>query len=87
MPIPLSEVQVGDTVYIDGMTSFCNPHLDHVTRIQTKYDEDTGESYKVVYCGAHMYDARNGKALNSPTMYFISHIVEDERECLLPNKS
>jgi hypothetical protein len=46
--IDVSDVKVGDYIAIDGDSSFC--HFSHceITKIKTKYNEDTGKQYKLL---------------------------------------
>ena len=69
----LDNIKVGDNVYRECYTSMgASSNGDsEVTAIITKYDEDTGEPYKVICCGDHWFDGRTGDAMNEPTMFYI----------------
>jgi len=72
----LKDIEIGDTVYVDGMSSFCASSAgeEKVTNVKTKYDEDTGEPYKVICCGNHHFDSRDGWAIKGPSAYYIEPI-------------
>jgi len=68
-----SDIHVGDMIYIDCDASFVTAGSSEiVTETRIKYDEDTGEPYKVICCGDHHFDARSGCAITKPTAYYIS---------------
>ena len=46
--IDISDVKVGDYIAIDGESSFCHFSYCEITKIQTKYNEDTGKQYKLL---------------------------------------
>ena len=70
-----SDIDSGDVIYIDGDSGFCQGGYEVVTKTKTKYDEDSGEAYKVICCGDHEFDARSGMSITPPLAYYIS--VED----------
>ncbi len=65
-------VEIGDEVYTDCHSGFCTGSWNEVTDILTKYDEDTGDPYKVICCGNRWFDARDGVAMTPPTAYWIT---------------
>jgi len=67
-----SDIEAGDVVYIDGDSGFCQGGYEVVTETKTKYDENTGEPYKVICCEKHEFDARSGMAITPPLAYYIS---------------
>ena len=67
-----SDIQVGDTINIDGDSSFCTPSTAEVTEIKTKYDENDGHAYRVICCGSHEFHGESGLAMTTPTAYYIS---------------
>jgi hypothetical protein len=71
----LKNIKVGDKVAVECYTSMGTGGTDKVTRIKTKYNEDTGKPYKVICCGKHEFSAKTGDALTPPTMYYISHKI------------
>ena len=72
---PLSELKVGDIVWCGGDSSFCDDSKEEIKKITTKYDEDSGEPYNVIWLdGDRKFDARHGGAMNSPTAYYIQAI-------------
>jgi hypothetical protein len=46
--IGISDVKVGDFIAIDGESSFCHFSYCEITKILTKYNEDTGKQYKLL---------------------------------------
>lgn len=46
--IDISDVKVGDYIAIDGESSFCHFSYCEITKIKTKYNEDTGKQYKLL---------------------------------------
>lgn len=46
--IDVSDVKVGDYIAIDGESSFCHFSYCEITKIKTKYNEDTGKQYKLL---------------------------------------
>ena len=69
----LNEVNIGDKVYIDGYTSMAQQNFGvrDVIDIKYKYDEGTGERYKVIVINAGEFDSRTGESLNKNSMYYI----------------
>ena len=67
-------VRKGDRVYADGMGGFIHPEWKVVTNVTTQYNQKTGKPYKVIHCGSHQFDSRNGAALTPPMAYYISEI-------------
>lgn len=63
--------KVGDKIMVECFTGMGTGGIEKITKITTKYDEDTGKPYKVIWCGKHMFHGITGKALNSPTFYYI----------------
>jgi hypothetical protein len=46
--IDIADVKVGDYIAIDGESSFCHFSYCKITKIKTKYNEDTGKQYKLL---------------------------------------
>ena len=67
----LDNIAVGDTVFIECFTSIGTDSSSKVTDIRTKYDEDTGEPYRVICFEDHEFDGRSGLAITPPTMYYL----------------
>jgi len=68
-----SDIKAGDKVFIDCDAGFVTAgDYETVTETKTKYDEDTGEAYKVICCDDHHFDARSGCAITPPLAYYIS---------------
>ena len=65
------ELKVGDVVTIACVSGLGTGGLVIVTDIKTKYDEDSGEPYKVIVCGSSEYLARDGSAITPPLAYYI----------------
>ena len=66
-----NEIRIGDTVYLECLTSIAQDMERVCTDIKVKYDEDTGMPYNVICFEDHEFDSRTGLARNSPTMFAI----------------
>lgn len=66
------DIGVNDTIYVDGDSSFCTGGYEEVTEIKTKYDEDTGEPYRVICTKDQKFDGRSGLAITPPLAYYIT---------------
>ena len=69
------DIKVGDYMYLDGPSSFCDGYYMQIERISTKYDTDTGEPYRVfIDEDCDWYDSRTGACIsNENSMYGIEH--------------
>ena len=70
--IDISDVKIGDYIAIDGDSSFC--HFSHceITKIKTKYDEDTGHPYKLLIDeDDYEWNSSSGLCRNGLGMYYI----------------
>lgn len=77
MKIELKDLEVGNKVWCGGDSGFCYNDIETVEKIQFKFDEDTGEKYKViVLSGDRKFDSRNGNALNPPLAYYLMPIEQ-----------
>ena len=58
----LINCEIGDEVYVDCLSSMgaSSCGMEEVSNISFKYDEDTGEKYKIIHCGESTYDSRTG---------------------------
>lgn len=67
-------IKVGDEVYVDCYTSMGQSSTGYrpVTKIKTKYDEDTGEPYNVIHVAGGTYDGRDGSATKDSSMFYIA---------------
>ena len=70
----LENVGVGDVVCVECYTSFGTSSEKTITAIKTKYDQITGVAYNIICCKDHHFDARDGAAMTTPSMYYISAI-------------
>lgn len=71
--IKLKDISTGDYVYCTGDSSFCDSSYEVVIHTTRKYDENNGESYKVIYLSENrQFDSRDGCAMTPPTMYYIT---------------
>lgn len=69
--------KVGDKVYIDGYTSMAqqNSGEDTIKKIESRFDEKTGEKFDIYKVGGDWYDSRNGGCYsNKNSMYYIEII-------------
>jgi hypothetical protein len=67
-----SNYKIGDKVYIDGMSGFCDPHWDTITDIQIRYDEITGKPYNLIIVGNSHFRSDNGNCVKGPTAYYLT---------------
>lgn len=70
----LKNLNTGDKVWCGGDSGFCHSDIVLVTGTSFKYDENTGEKYKVIHINKSKYDSRTGGALNPPWAYYIKAI-------------
>ena len=73
--ITLTDVKIGEEVWHDGDSSFCTLSKLTVTDIKTKYNVDTGEPYKVIFCGSLGFYADTGSAIDN--MFYYITPIED----------
>ena len=72
MKIQLKDINEGDKVFCGGSSGFCHNGVEVVVMTSFKYDENTGEKYKVIHLhDNHQYDSRTGRAMNPPWAYSI----------------
>lgn len=74
--IKLKDLEKGDYVWCGGDSGFCNSAARKVSRIMWRFNEKTGEKYKVVVVDGQKFDCRNGKPLEPPTAYRIEPIEQ-----------
>ena len=67
----LKRVRVGDDVDIECWSAQGDDTVRKVTDITTKYDENTGKPYKVLWCGMWGFSAIDGDAITIPLHYSI----------------
>ena len=67
----LKNLKPGDSVVVECFTGLGSGGPAKVTKTTTKYNEDTGKPYKVVWCGKHGFSAKNGCAITAPFFYYI----------------
>ncbi len=66
--------KVGDKVYIDGYTSMAqqNSGEDTIKKIESRFDEITGEKFDIYKVSGDWYDSRDGSCYsNKNSMYYI----------------
>jgi hypothetical protein len=67
-------VKVGDKVYVDGYTSMAqqNAGVEKIKKIESQFDEKTGEKFDIYKVGGEWYDSRDGSCYsNKNSMYYI----------------
>jgi hypothetical protein len=75
MKIELKNLIIGDKVWCGGDSGFCDNEIETICNIEFKFDENTGEEYKVIVLeGNRKFDSRDGSAITSPTAYYIKSI-------------
>ena len=67
----LKNLEIGNKVWCGGYSGFCYDDIVEVKKISYKYDENTGEKYKVIHTSSQMFDSRDGSPLEPPTAYYI----------------
>lgn len=69
------DLEVGDKVRCTGESSFCTTYNAVVTKITTKYDENSGDSYPVIQIdGEQSFHGQTGAAKTPPYAYHIELI-------------
>lgn len=72
MKIEIKDLVEGNKVWCGGNSGFCDNDVEEVKGIEFKFDEDTGEKYKVIILsGGRKFDSRTGEAMTPPTAYFL----------------
>lgn len=74
--IDFKDAKPGMYAYVDGESSFCEGGYELITDIKTKYNEDTGEPYKVIVTEDGTYRGDNGYAITAPSAYSIYFITD-----------
>ena len=76
----LKRIKVGDDVNIECWSAQGDDTVRKVTDITTKYDENTGKPYKVLWCGMWGFSVIDGDALTIPFHYSIIGKVFKKRK-------
>jgi hypothetical protein len=72
----LKNIEIGDSVFCTGDSNFCDSSTETVVNTTTKYDENNGEPYKIIWLdGERGFDSRSGYAINPPTAYYIESLT------------
>jgi hypothetical protein len=73
MIIELTALEEGNKVWCGCNSGFCHDDIEIVKSIEWKYDENTGEKYKVIILSENRkFDSRSGKAITVPTAYYLA---------------
>ena len=67
----LKRIKVGDDVDIECWSSQGDDTVRRVTDITTKYNEDTGKPYGIIWCDNWGFKRRGGEAITPPLHYSI----------------
>lgn len=67
----LKRIKVGDDVDIECWSSQGDDSVRKVTNITTKYNENSGTPYKVIWCRKWKFSAIDGNAITPPFHYSI----------------
>lgn len=71
----LKDLKIGDDVWCGGDSGFTTNETEKIKNITTKYDENTGEPFNVIWLsGNRKFDSRNGSPINPPWAYYIRSI-------------
>ena len=64
--------KVGDEVYMDCYSSLGSSSAGYydITEVSYKYDENTGEKFKVIHTEDKMWDSRDGEPYKNPNSMF-----------------
>lgn len=75
--IKLLDLEPGNKVWCCGDSGFCDNGIEKVKKVSFKFDENTGEKYKVIHiAGERLFDSRNGCPLTPPLAYYIEPIEQ-----------
>lgn len=69
--IEKEQAQVGDLVWVDGYSGFCQGGFEKIKAIETRYNTKTGEPYKVVITKDGVYRFDDGSCIKGATAYSI----------------
>ena len=69
--IEKEQAVAGDYVYVDGDSGFCHGSDDRIESIETRYNEMTGDPYKVVVTKHGVYRFDNGECIKGASAYRI----------------
>lgn len=74
--IALPDCEKGDFVYLDCYSSMgaSSRGINVVKAVKFKFDEDTGERYKLLKINDNWYDSRDG---TNESMYYIEPVDND----------
>jgi len=68
----MKHYKVGDEVYIDGYTSFCDPGYRTVESIEKRFDERTGIEYQLIITeSGSAYRSDTGACVKGAAMYYM----------------
>lgn len=68
----LKDLEIGHAVWCGGDSGFCDSGIEKVENITFKFDDETGEKYKVIHLSNdRLFDSRDGYALTPPTAYYL----------------
>ena len=77
MKIQLKDLEKGNKVCCGGSSGFCYDSIEEVECVSYKFDENTGDKYKVIHLSSKRhFDSRNGQALTPPTAYYLRSCVQ-----------
>ena len=79
MEIDLKDLEKGNKVWCGGDSGFCDDGIEKVKKIEWKFDENTGEKYKVVILSEkRKFDTRDGSAITPPYAYYLMPIDQNK---------
>jgi hypothetical protein len=68
------DLNVGDSVYVDGYTSMAqqNAGLEKIEGVDYKFDVNTGERFTIYLVNGCWFDSRDGGCFSNPnSMYYL----------------
>lgn len=73
--VRLFDLEVGDKILCTGDSGFCHDSIETISKIETKYDENTGKPYPVITIkGGQKFHGIKGHAITPPYAYRIEAI-------------
>lgn len=69
--ITKEEAKVGDYVYTDGTSGFCDGSKEKIKAFETRYNSKTGKPYEVVITTNGVYRKDDGSTIKGATAYSI----------------
>jgi hypothetical protein len=72
----MNQLKIGDEITVAGDSGFCDSGKAKITKVKTKHDEDSGNTYTIYYAADQWFDGRTGWAITSPLAYYIQEVLD-----------